>query len=454
MNGSTMRVTIAGASGFIGSHLIKKLPPSFTVRGLSRNAKDSNIENLKWVQCNLYSLGSTVNALKDTDVAVYLVHSMMPSSRLFQGNFQDTDILLADNFSRACEKANVKQLIYLGGLMPSQDTISKHLESRKEVEEVFKSTSIPVTALRAGMVVGDGGSSFELLRNLMFNLPVMVLPKWAQSQTQAIYIDDLIRVILKSINNHRFYNKTMDVINGEALTYKDLIQVTAQHFNKKRLFIPVPIHSTGFSKLWVTIFGQTDYALVSPLIDSLMCDLARSSIDPLIAPLIQHKRYRDMLHKVSGHKFKRQKTRHRSLQGHSVRSIQRLPNPHRFKNEEISQKYINWLPTYMRYWIRAKSDRDAVSFYAIGLPRPLLKLKRIPEQENIDRVKFNIVGGLLAKTTDTGWLEFRQIANGKYTLSSIHDFIPALPWFIYKYIQAPIHAAVMRAFSRFLSGEN
>ena len=444
-----MRITIAGASGFIGSHLIKKLSKKFPIRGLSRNAMRSYTENLKWLECDLYSLDSTFEALQNTDIAIYLVHSMMPSSALFQGSFQDTDILLADNFSKACENAGVKQIIYLGGLIPTQDNISKHLESRKEIEEVFKSTSIPLTVLRAGMIVGNGGSSFELLKNLVLNLPAMILPKWTQSQTQAIYIDDLIQVICESINNPNFYNRTIDVINGECLTYKDLIEITSKHFNKKRLLIPAPINSTGFSKLWVTIFGETSYELVSPLIDSLMCDLPHSYIDPLIASLIQDKSYQGMLHKISRHKFKSNKRRPKYFHNHSVRSIQRLDNPYRFSSEKISKKYVSWLPTHMRYLIKAKSDKKSVTFYAIGLP--LLKLKRIPKQKNIDRVKFNIVGGLLSKTSNTSWLEFRQIANGKYTLASIHDFIPALPWFIYKYTQAPIHAAVMNSFSKFLS---
>jgi uncharacterized protein YbjT (DUF2867 family) len=119
---------------------------------------------------------------------------MLPSSRLFQGNFQDTDLLLADNFVKACVKNNVKQIIYLGGLVPISGK-SKHLDSLKEVEEVFEHTGIPLTILRAGMVVGEGGSAFEILRNLVFNLPGMILPEWSKCNTQAIYIEDLLATI-------------------------------------------------------------------------------------------------------------------------------------------------------------------------------------------------------------------------------------------------------------------
>lgn len=446
-----MKITIAGASGFIGKNLIKSLNNTFTVRGLSRSAKSSNQENLTWFETDLFSLASTIDALKDTDIAIYLVHSMMPSSRLFQGKFQDTDLLLADNFARACQKAKVKQIIYLGGLVPESGS-SKHLTSRKEVEDVFKLTNIPTTILRAGMVTGDGGSSFEILKNLVLNLPIMILPKWTRSKTQVVYIDDLVAVINKSINNQLFFNKTINVVNGEQLIYKDLIEQTIDHFGKKKCIIPIPINYTRFSKLWVQKFGETDYELVSPLIDSLLCDLPAPAIDPLIEDVVKYRSYKQMLNKVSSIKLNRKHTARES--DLAVRSIQRLPNPNHLDNETIYKKYVHWLPSNFKYFIRAIEHVNGVSFHFLNFSQPLLALERKKENEEIDRVKFNIVGGLLSKTTNTGNLEFRQVANGKYTLASIHGFIPSLPWYIYRYTQAPLHKHVMKKFGKILAREN
>jgi nucleoside-diphosphate-sugar epimerase len=442
-------ITIAGASGYVGRHLIEKLGAELNIRGLSRGDKKAEASNRSWVKTDLFSFNSTKESLVDTDIAVYLVHSMMPSTRLFQGDFQDADLLIADNFARACKGAGVKQIIYLGGLLPEMN-VSKHLNSRLEVERVFRATGIPLTVLRAGMIVGNGGSSFEILKNLVFNLPGMILPKWTQSRTQALYIDDLVNIIVASLNNKNFENKTINVVNGESLTYKDLICDTSKYFGKKKLLISLPINSTAFSKLWVKIFGESDYELVSPLIDSLTCDLPFPEVDSLIRPYIIHRTYNDMLKNISMEKSSN-KSNKEAFKDNSVRSIQRLENIHNLSSKRISDNYISWLPGYLKSLLVAKKKGNSISFYALGFPKALLKLEHVEDDSNPDREKFHIVGGVLSHTSNTGWLEFRRVADGEFTLASINDFIPSLPWYVYKYTQAPVHAFVMRAFSRHLS---
>ena len=444
-----MFITIAGATGYIGKNLIERLLPKYKVKGLSRSKRESCPE-IEWVEADLFSYQSTQNALKNTDVAIYLVHSMLPSTRLFQGNFQDTDLLIADNFAKACIKNGVKQIIYLGGLVPNVGQ-SKHLESRKEVEDVFKQTGIPLTILRAGMVVGDGGSSFEILRNLVFNLPGMILPRWTKSNTQTIYLDDLLAVINDALANDVYYNKTINVVNGEKINYEELIAQSAEYFGRKKIMIPVPINYTSFSKLWVSVFGEADYELVSPLIDSLLCELPSPKVPNEIAHLIKYKTYREMLLKLEKVKRNSKKKNLNTINSvNSVRSIQRLPNPDQLSQDDLSQEYINWLPKHLRFLVKAKSEGDLVEISTIGLDRPLLVLKRQKITEELERVKFHIVGGLLSKNSDSGWLEFRLVAGGKYTLVSINEFIPSLPWYFYKYTQAPCHAVVMRSFGKFL----
>ena len=146
------KIAVAGSSGFVGSALLPRLAKEHQVVALTRG-DIPNQENISWVQCDLFSLLETEKALKGVDFAVYLVHSMLPSAQLTQGSFQDLDLLVADNFARAAELNNIKQIIYVGGIIPSNQELSKHLKSRKEVENALAFRKAKLTTLRAAMIL-------------------------------------------------------------------------------------------------------------------------------------------------------------------------------------------------------------------------------------------------------------------------------------------------------------
>lgn len=446
-------VVIAGASGFVGSHLWPTLVGDFEVIGLARAPRPPS-PDMTWRACDLYSATSTVAALAGADIAVYLVHSMMPSSRLFQGDFHDTDLLLADNFAKAAARAGVKHIVYLGGLVPPEGYVSPHLQSRLEVEEVLKASGCPVTCLRAGMVVGPGGSSFEILRALVQRLPWMILPKWTRSSGQAVFLDDVLAVIRASLRDPAFVGRTFDLVNGEPLNYETMLRQTADALGKRRLMVPVPIASTGFSKRWVQLFGGASYELISPLIDSLQCDLPQLNPAPEIARYIRYPTFASMLLETlrrSDALPKKKPTAAAPRTNGTVRSIQRLPPIPNHDSHFISNEYIKWLPQFFGTFIRVTRvpGTPRVNFSMVMLRSPLLVLEFIDQGEDV-RNKFHIVGGLLTKTTDTGWLEFRQIAHRRFTLAAIHGFVPSLPWLIYRMIQAPVHDWVMHRFGHHL----
>ncbi len=436
----------------MGQQLLFDAPGHWQINALSRGSTKSRLGNVSWRQADLFSLQSSNEALKGTDVAIYLVHSMLPSTRLFQGSFADADLLIADNFAHACVKNGVRQIIYLGGLMPTEN-VSKHLASRQEVEEVFKASGIPYTIFRAGMVAGKGGSSFEILRNLVTNLPAMILPKWTKANTQVIYIDDLVRLLRVAVMNKDFFNKTVDAVNGESLNYESLIRTTCRVLEKKIVLFRVPINSTKFSKLWVSIFGKASYELVSPLIDSLLCELPQGPPCELISPLIRELSFAGMLEKIlkiPGQQKKREKTK--LIHPNTVRSIQRLPSAPSSTCDQIAREYENWLPRALLGLIKVESDSESglVIFSLRGLSWPLLILKRVLGGHDVQRAKFHIVGGLLSKRPDCGWLEFRQVADRKFTLVSINEFVPTLPWYIYRFTQAILHRWTMALFAEHL----
>ncbi len=452
MDQKSLQVAVIGASGFVGRNLVKLISKKHSTVALTRNRSTDWPDGVEWRRTDLFSAQSTFAALRDVDTAIYLVHSMMPSSHLFQGHFHDTDLLLADNFARGCVANGVKRIIYLGGLRPD-GYVSPHLQSRLEVEEVFKATNIPVTVLRAGMIVGPGGSSFEILRTLVQRLPFMILPEWTERSTQAIFIDDVVAVIANAIISKEFEGATFDVVNGETLNYKTLLKTMARILGRKRLMVPLPIRSAEFSKLWVQVFGNSSAELVSPLVDSLLCDLPQIKPVALIQPLLRYLTFEAMAQEAlfrSDGAIPPAKKKRRVDK--TVRSIQRLPSVPMVNCQWIAEEYMRWLPVFLPSLMRITStaNRETIEFFMILVPRPLLVLKYVHGQFDDDRQKFHIVGGLLSHNADTGWLEFRQTSHKKFTLAAIHDFVPSLPWPLYVITQAPLHKFVMKAFGRHL----
>jgi len=264
-------IAIAGATGFIGQWFIEKYKHEYNIIALSRNKiKYPDSTDVNWKQVDLYSISSTTKALEGADTAIYLVHSMMPSTRLNQGDFEDTDILLADNFSRAAQACNLKQIIYVGGILPKDDhTISKHLKSRYEVEKTLGSRNTPLTSIRAGIIIGPNGSSFRIVQQLVKNLPLMACPEWTKSLNQPIDILDALQIIRWSVGNESTYNKPVEIGGNQIITYMDLLKITAKKMNKRRLIFSLSFITIGLSKLWVSLITGTSKFLVSPLVESL-----------------------------------------------------------------------------------------------------------------------------------------------------------------------------------------
>jgi uncharacterized protein YbjT (DUF2867 family) len=265
------KIVLAGATGFIGRWIIEEFQKDYQIIALSRKKVRTNPnKNILWRTVDLYSMSSTEKALEGGDIGIYLVHSMQPSTRLNQGKFEDTDLLLADNFSRAAQKNKLKQIIYLGGILPKdKHQISNHLLSRFEVEKTLGARSTPLTAIRAGIIIGPGGSSFRIITNLVKNLPVMGCPQWTKSENQPIDVFDVLSLLKQCLGNQHAYNKNIEIGGKEVMTYMELLQETSKMMNKKRLIFSMPFFTVGLSKWWVSIFADADINFVSPLVESL-----------------------------------------------------------------------------------------------------------------------------------------------------------------------------------------
>lgn len=480
-----MRVYVAGATGFIGRALGATLAAQgHTLVGLSRSASADPAPYHELRVCDLFSLRETEEALAGAEVAYYLVHSMLPSARLTQGSFADFDLICADNFGRAAKRAGVRQIIYLGGLAPDEERTSPHLASRLEVERELGAAGVPVTALRAGLVIGAGGSSFEVMLRLVRRLPLMVCPRWTSTRTQPIALGDVVTLLAWVLDRESTFGRSYDVGGRDVVTYREMMGELARQLGLKRPMIPVPWLSPRLSRLWVSTMTGAPRELVAPLVRSLehemvarddvlareagltplgLADaLARALADE--AATARRRAGRATPHAFVGARGARATAAPaRRPRRRTVRSVQRMVLPPGRDAAWAADEYRRWLPRalagLLHVIVFASTAGDRVRFVlgpaSLG-PRgmPLLELTHAPGWSSADRQLFYVTGGVLhhapAPSERRARFELRQVLDGDTLLTAIHDYQPRLPWLLYTLTQALVHALVMSGFRRHL----
>lgn len=463
-------IAVAGASGFVGSHLREHLADAYRFRALTRSSSIAEgapgLGETEWRLCDLYSLPQVTEAMEGCSFGIYLVHSMAPSSRLMQANFEDTDLLLADNFIRAAEAAGLKHVIYLSGMLPERrEDLSPHLRSRFEVEAVLRSRSVQVTVLRAGLICGPGGSSFSMLVNLVRRLPFMLFPKWTTSMTQSVDIRNVCEAFELCLESEDLAGEIYDLGGHPPMTYSEMIRRTGEVLGHRVHALNFPWNCFLLSKHWVSLFGSVPPALVGPLQESLRHDLqARDSqllerLQPSLVSFddsIRSAVSQDGAPKPNPRSRTQSTDRKRIKQSRRVRSVQRMPLPKGMNSQEIAVEYGRWLTRKHVGLLRVvRGEDEVIRFKLLGL-FSLLELKLTPYTvHSLRRTAFYISGGLLVRPVQPpGRLEFRLFPENDVLIASIHGFAPRLPWWIYANTQARIHLRVMNAFGRHLATLN
>jgi uncharacterized protein YbjT (DUF2867 family) len=452
-----MKIAISGATGFVGQALVQSLKDHHELVCLSRSARSTPPgSSITWKQCDFFSLLDAEKALEGVHTAFYLVHSMLPSARLTQGSFEDFDLIAADGFARAARKQGVHHIVYLGGLLPTYRPLSRHLASRLEVEKALASHSTPVTTLRAGLIVGSDGSSFQMLVRLVQRLPAMVCPKWTESLTQPIALSDIVDLLSFCVEKPELYGRVFDVGGPEVLSYRDMILSTAKAMGVRRPLFKFPLFTPGLSRLWVTLVTGAPRDLVGPLVQSLRHDMVAESLELQTLAGIPGKTFQTALRESLASNGHQKKNQPRAFQKAArnddpdVRSIQRLPLPHGKNAYWVSEEYMRWLPRFFPFLLRTQCDADGFCRISVrGLGICLLALELSRSRSTPDRALFYVRGGVLARTHGRGRLEFRQVLD-QWCLAALHDFHPRLPWYLYKWTQALLHVWVMKAFGRHL----
>ena len=440
-------VAVSGATGFVGALLLPELSDVAEPIALTRRPPPDSGGEITWRRCDLFSLRATEAALRGVDVAIYLVHSMLPTARLTQGRFQDLDLLLADNFARAAAEAGVGRIVYLGGLIPDDDAgLSDHLESRREMERALAAHGVPVTSLRAGLVVGAGGSSLRILLRLVARLPVMVCPGWTSMPCQPIAVEDVVALLRACVVHSETAGQTYDVGGPDVLSYLEMMRATARAMGKRRFFLPLPLFTPALSRLWVTLVTRTPRALVAPLVKSLR------------HPMVAADRRLQERFDVPGRPFRESLEQAIREEGYlrepTARAVHRLPLPPGRDARWLADEYARWLPRFLRPWVRVRQQGDDLELGVIAVRQPLLALRLDAERSSPDRTLYEIVGGLLFRggpVHGVPRLEFRVTRPGEEALAAVQDFQPRLPWRVYAATQAPLHHWVMLRFAKHLA---
>jgi uncharacterized protein YbjT (DUF2867 family) len=265
-----MRILITGATGYIGKRIIPILLEQghtvvCAVRGKLRTQKKySEEDNIHVIEADFLKPESLQNIPKDIDVAYYLIHSMSNSIDQFHQMEEDCAV----NFKNYIENTNVKQVIYLSGIT-NDKKLSKHLLSRKNVENTLESKHYGLTVFKAGIIVGSGSASFEIIRDLVEKLPVMIAPKWLNTKTQPISIRDVLAFLTRALGKEELYNTSHDIFGPEVLTYKQMLLKFSEVRGLKRYILTVPVMTPKLSSYWLYFVTSTSYKLASSLVNSM-----------------------------------------------------------------------------------------------------------------------------------------------------------------------------------------
>ncbi|MCC5850217.1 MAG: DUF2867 domain-containing protein [Verrucomicrobia bacterium] len=262
-------ILVTGATGYVGGRLVPHLlEAGYRVRTMARSIK--SLEAREWASSVEIVKGDVLDAetldvaMDGVDSAFYLIHSLGGGS-----GYAERDVTAAENFSKAAQKADVKRIIYLGGIFRDDETFSEHLRSRRESGEALRRAGVPVTEFRAGVIVGSGSLSFEIIRYLTERVPFMICPRWVYTRAQPIGIRDVLAYLTAALDTPESTGKTIEIGGAEVVTYGDMMIAYAKARGLRRRMIPVPILTPRLSSYWVDLVTPIPAAIARPLIQGL-----------------------------------------------------------------------------------------------------------------------------------------------------------------------------------------
>lgn len=269
-----MKILLTGATGYIGKRLLPILVAQghdvfCCVRDKNRFYVPKEIQDkITVIEVDFLEEETLTTIPKDIQAAYYLIHSMSGSAT----NYDELESISALNFVQRINETDVKQVIYLSGIV-NDKSLSKHLSSRKKVEDILQFGSFSLTTLRAGIIVGSGSASFEIIRDLINKLPVMITPRWLNTKCQPIAITDVLEFLTKSLLNPITYNQSFDIGGPDILTYKEMLLAFAEAKKLKRWIFTIPVMTPKLSSYWLYFVTSTSYKLATALVSSMKVEV-------------------------------------------------------------------------------------------------------------------------------------------------------------------------------------
>lgn len=268
-----MHILLTGSTGYIGKRLLPELieaghKVTCCVRDAKRFNPSSDVKDvIDVLEIDLLDPESLKNIPKEIDAGYYLVHSMSSSA-----DYAAMELECAKNFCEAFSQTQAKQLIYLSGIV-NQEKLSEHLQSRKRVEDELSKGTYALTTLRAGIIVGSGSASFEIIRDLVEKLPIMVAPRWLETKTQPIGISDVLLFLTGCLSHEQTYGNHYDIGCDDVLTYKEMLMGFAEVRGLQRRIYTVPVMTPKLSSYWLYFVTSTSYLLARSLVDSMKIEV-------------------------------------------------------------------------------------------------------------------------------------------------------------------------------------
>ncbi|TXD36509.1 hypothetical protein FRC98_11760 [Lujinxingia vulgaris] len=447
------RLVIAGARGALGRALIQRLNPDFDIIALSRRPDETLPGATTTRQVDLFSRKETFEGLRDTELAVYAVHQSRFRARLTQARLDDLDVLCADNFGRAAAHHGLSHIVYPGCDTPPN--AAHDLGRTREIADALGAHGVPVITLRLPIIL-DPQSALTRQALALASRNHPRLQPYYHAETAPIAIGDVIDACAAILANPDAFAGTYGLHGPETLSFKALVEALATRqrhtpeWREPGLLASLTPSSSPVGEEWLDILQElletpTRHPRTFPFEDS--CHRALTPLDDALDACLSPDEDAGELAEVAASPAPLP-----SL----VRSVQRLPLPAGRDARWTAHEYVRWLPTALRFLIRATHTHDesggSVARFFIGpIPWPILELTLAPQVSTPDRQLFWITGGMLARRSQKGRLEFRQIAHTDRVIVAIHDFEPRLPWVLYRFTQALFHLWVVERFKRHLA---